>query len=218
MELSTANGGSGRDYEPAPEGMHRAVCYRFVDLGTQTVEWKGQTKHQRKVLLSWELVDTEEEFVDGDGHTVRQPFSIHQRFTWSMHEKGNLRPFLESWRGRRFKDEDLASGGFDAQKLINAPCYMNVIHNEKDGRVYANIGSINPLPPQMKEGMPAMHNKPLYFGMTPVERFDKHALAALSDKMQETIKASPEYRAILDPKPQTQGDPADNALDDDIPF
>lgn len=219
MELATANNGGGGDFAPAPEGMHRAICYRFVDLGTQDVEWQGQIKKQRKVLLSWELVDTEDSF-EHDGQTIKRPFTIHQRFTWSMHEKGNLRPFLESWRGKRFRDEDLAVGGFDAQKLIGAPCYMQVIHNEKGDRVYANIASINPLPAQLKEGMPARpHSQPLYLAMSPPERWDQAAFEALPERMQETIKASPEYEAIFNPPSQDKpGDPGESALDDDIPF
>lgn len=222
MELVTAQSNGGGNFTPAPEGMHRAVCYRFVDLGTHDVEYQGKTKRQRKVLLSWELVDTEDEF-EYEGKTIKRPFTIHQRFTWSMHEKGNLRPFLEAWRGRRFKDEDLAAGGFDAQKLVGAPCYMQVMHNEKGDRVYANIASINPLPPQMKEGMPDKpHNQPLYLAMTPPERWDQHAFEDLPERMQEEIKGSPEYEEIFAPKDKpAETDPGVNALDDfedTIPF
>lgn len=218
MELATANTGGG-DFAPAPEGMHRAVCYRFVDLGTQTVEYKGETKRQRKVLLSWELVDTEDSF-EHDGQTIKRPFTVHQKFTWSMHEKGNLRPFLEAWRGKRFRDEDLAKGGFDAQKLVGAPCYMQVMHNEKGDRVYANIASINPLPPQLKEGMPAKpHNQPLYLAMSPPERWDQAAFDALSEKMQQQIQDSPEYKEIFDPEPASgQADPGEQFLEDEVPF
>lgn len=223
MELATAIA-QGGNFDPAPEGMHRAVCYRFVDLGTQTFEYKGETKRQRKVLLSWELVDTEEEF-EVDGQTIRRPFTIHKKFTWSMHEKGNLRPFLEAWRGKRFKDEDLAAGGFDAQRLIGAPCYMQVMHNEKDDRVYANIASINPLPPQLKDGMPTKpHHQPLYLAMSPPERWDQSAFDALSEKMQQQVKDSPEYKAIFEPEtinpahPQEREDFTSDDLEDSIPF
>lgn len=232
MELSTANGNNGRTFTPPPAGMHEAVCYRFVDLGTQKVEFQGEVKHQRKIMLSFELYETQDEFQDAEGNTVTAPFTMHQRFTWSMHEKGNLRPFLEAWRGRSFTDADLAVGGFNAKNLIGAPAYLNVIHVERDGKTFANISSINPLPEKMYGSMPtgfseeakearliALHNRAAYLALDP-KLFDQAVFDALSDKIKATIQASPEYRiaaGIEDETPQ-RTDPADNGFDDAIPF
>ena len=36
----------GGNFTPVPAGNHVAICYRFIDLGTQTVEWKGAKKNQ----------------------------------------------------------------------------------------------------------------------------------------------------------------------------
>lgn len=232
MELATANQGGG-NFTPTPEGMHAAVCYRFIDLGTQKVEWQGQIKQQRKILLSFELYETEDEFTDQDGNAIKAPFTMHQRFTWSMHEKGKLRPFLEAWRGRSFSDTDLAPGGFDARNMIGAPAYLNVVHVEKDGRIYANIRSINPLPEKLYGDLPTghtpeskiartkfLHNSPLYLALTP-ELFDKHALDALSDRIKETIEGSPEYKRATGQEPERPPEREDftsDTLDDDIPF
>jgi hypothetical protein len=217
MELSTAQAGS--DFEPAPAGMHRAICYRFIDLGTQEIEWKGETKHQRKIMLSFELVDELEEF-EHDGQKVKRPYSVHQRFTWSMHEKGNLRPFLESWRGKGFTDADMAAGGFDTKNLVGVPCYLNVIHNTNDGRTYANIKSANPLPKRDKEDMPKPHN-PLTYLALQEDRFDWEVFNGLHDKLRGVIERSPEYRKIAGTghdEPDANGGGQNDDMDDEIPF
>ena len=73
------NSGGG-NFEPPPAGTHRAICYRVIDLGTQQSEYQGQTKHQRKIMLSWELVD---ERMPASGDYPERPFTIHQRYTLS---------------------------------------------------------------------------------------------------------------------------------------
>lgn len=217
MELATAQ--SGGDFTLPPPGMHRAICYRFVDLGTQESEWKGETKHLRKISLAFELVDEFDEF-EWEGKKISRPFSVHARFTWSMHEKGNLRPFLESWRGKGFSEADLEPGGFDAKNLVGVPCYLNVIHNESNGRTYANIKAITPLPKAVKDSMPEPHNELIYFSLQE-DRFDRGVLEKLHEKMRETIQRSPEYRKVTgveDDSPKTHYTPPSTDMDDEIPF
>src|SRR5688572_17810697 len=93
----------GGNYTPPPPGTHPAICYRFIDLGTQTSSFpgnNGQPKQTRKVMISWEITDPELRMEDG------KPFSISSRYTWSMHEKATLRKTLESWRGAPFINSD----------------------------------------------------------------------------------------------------------------
>jgi len=220
MELSSAK--AGGNYTPAPSGMHRAICYRFIDLGTQESEYQGETKHLRKILLSFELVDEIMEY-EIDGEKRSGPFSVHQRFTWSMHEKSKLRPFLESWRGKPFSETDLAAGGFDAKNLVGVGCYLNVIHNEANGRTYANISSANPLPKKAAEGMPGAANDLVYLALEK-DRFDWDAFNALHENIRETIQRSPEYRDIAGTGHSDDGNnppappPADADMDEEIPF
>src|SRR5688572_9522594 len=115
----------GGDFTPPPAGAFPAICHRFIDLGTQTSNFNGETKHQRKVMLSWEVADEQERMEDG------RPYTISQRFTWSMHEKATLRKTLESWRGKAFEDSDFGPGGFDTRKLIGQPCMLSIIHVDK---------------------------------------------------------------------------------------
>jgi len=204
---------AGGDFIPPPAGSHAAICYRIVDLGTQQSEFQGAIKFQRKILISWELPD--ELMETGD------PFTIHQRYTWSMHVKAALRKALESWRGVPFKDMDFGPTGFQISKILGAGCLLNIIHVEKMGKTYANIAAISKLPKSMKVGQPA--NTSIFFDL---DAFDPTVYNMLTDGLKKIIAMSPEYQEALRPKPIVSGEhhgeeppPAmPDDLVDDIPF
>lgn len=212
MHLPKPN--EGGDFAPPPAGVFSAICYRFIDLGTQQSNYQGQTKQQHKVMLSWEITDPDEKMEDG------KPWTISQRYTWSMSEKATLRKTLESWRGKPFEDGDFGEGGFDTKNLIGAPCLLSIMRVDRDGKTYANISSVTKLPKQMSAG--ALVNDKAYFSL---DDLDAGVLSKLSDSLQAIIKASPEYRALSSnnsdngyhaPPPIEAGDPGIG--DDDIPF
>lgn len=184
----------GGDFIPPPAGTHPAVCYRFIDLGTQKGSYQGQPKVARKIILSWEITDPDVRMEDG------HPFSISQRFTWSMHEKATLRKTLEAWRGQPFVDDDFGPGGFNIRKLLGVGCLLSILHEPKEGGgVYANIGAVMKLPKGMSAG--ELHNPTVFFSLDPDE-FDRDTFNGLSDKLQETIRQSPEYQALIQPPPR----------------
>jgi hypothetical protein len=204
----------GGDFTPPPAGVFPSICYRLIDLGTQVSNFQGQTKHQRKVMLSWEITDTDERMEDG------RPFTISQRFTWSMHEKAGLRKTLESWRGKAFEEGDFGEGGFDAKNLIGAPCMLAITRVDKDGKTYANISAVTKLPKGMVAG--ELVNERVYFSL---DKFDADVFAKLSEGLQAIIKASPEYQALNKSRPSSgeyhapHFDPTDPGFTgDDIPF
>jgi len=131
---------AGGDFEIAPEGVFLARCYKMVDVGTQTETGQFGTKENRKIYLYWELLQ------DDDGEEVRmtdgQPFSIFNSYKLSMHPKANLRKHLDSWRGKKFTEEEAAD--FDLTKLLGAFCKLQITHStSKDGqKTYANIEGI----------------------------------------------------------------------------
>lgn len=195
------------DFTPPPAGTHLAICYRFIDLGTQAGEYQGKPTSLRKVMLSWELPN---ELMDDN-----RPFTISKRYTWSMHEKANLRHDLESWRGRSFEESDFGEGGFNVKKLLGAPCMLNVTHSDKNGKTYANIASVGKLMKGLT--VPELQNTQVFFSL---EDFNKDLFEALSDGLRELIAKSPEYAEVTS---QSHGDPRDQGgqggdLDDDIPF
>lgn len=209
MFVPEPNGGG---FATVPAGNHIATCYRLIDLGTQMVEWKGTKKTQRKVMLSWELPNE----LMTEGEYAGQPFTISRRYTWSMSEKANLRHDLESWRGRKFTDEDFVGPKrFNARNLIGKSCMLSIVQEDREGTTYANIKAVAAIPKGM--AMPTPVNKQVYFTLEK-DAFDANALEGLSDKLKETIKGSPEYRELIDAsyrKPESNGNDFDDA---DIPF
>lgn len=140
-----ASANETKNYTPAPEGVHQAVCVDVLDLGlikSQFPDEKtGKDKFQHKVNVVWQI----EELRDDN-----KRYLLYKRYTLSLHEKAALRHDLESWRGRAFTFDELA--GFDVEKLKGANCFINVQHKKsQDGsRTYANVVSVMPLPKNMK--------------------------------------------------------------------
>lgn len=121
----------GEKFDPAPDGMHPAVCVDVVDMGVIESTYSGKTKQQHKVRLVWEIAATRD---DGSQYLVQK------RYTASLHEKAALYKDLKSWRGRAFTPEELR--GFDVEKLLHVPCTLMLVHEEREGTVYANISAI----------------------------------------------------------------------------
>lgn len=190
------------EFELAPAGTHLAVCYRVIDLGTQTGSYMGKPKSQHKILVAWELPD--EKMKDG------RPFSIMQRYTWSMSEKARLRKDLESWRGVPFTDPDF--GTFDIKNVLGKGCLLNVIHAESGDKTYANIASIS----KMMKGQvaPEPTNEKLYLWIHP-SRWDAATFAKLSPGMQTTITQSPEYAELANGEHDI---PERDDMEQEIPF
>jgi hypothetical protein len=199
--LKTTN--SGGEFEKAPEGMHIARCFKIVDLGTHMNPTYG--KEQRLAWVFFELPNT----LMSKGESAGKPFVIGKRYGLSHNDKSYLRVDLESWYGKKFDTKALDdAGGFDLAKLIGRPALVNIVHSE-DGK-YANIKAITPLVQGME--CPAQVNESFIFSLS---EFDPAAFSRLSDKMQEFIKQSNEYRELQEPRsPMT----AIAGMDDDIPF
>jgi hypothetical protein len=201
---------NGTDYKPIPAGTYAAICTRVIDLGTQTSNWQGQEKAQRKVLLTWEVPEVEIEF-DGE----KRPATISSSYTASLHEKAALRGVLKSWRGRDFTADELQ--GFDLKNVLGAPCMIGIVHNDKNGNTYANVEAVMALPKGMPK--PAPHGELLNIDL---DEFDRDEFNKLSDRLKEKITGTPEYRAIMGEVPASVG--GDYAgdfradLDDEIPF
>jgi len=121
-------------FNPAPEGLHQAVCVDVIDRGMHTSPQWGKT--QQKVELRWQLDTVDEE--------TGKRFQVGQWYTLSLSEKATLRKHLEAWRSRKFTQEELE--GFDLEKLIGVNCQLQVIHNlGTNGSTYANVQAVVPL-------------------------------------------------------------------------
>ena len=119
-----------QSFTPPSEGLHQAVCVDVVDLGMQQTQW-GE-KHKCRIV--WQI----EEITDAGNRQT-----LIKQYTISLNPKANLRKDLETWRGRKFTEAELA--GFDLEELIGANCQIQVVHNPMDdGRIFANVQAIVP--------------------------------------------------------------------------
>lgn len=184
-----------KEYQVVPAGNLVARCYSIIDLGTQKWSSAYGDKEARKIQIGFEFPYDKAIFNEEKGE---QPFIITQEFTLSFHEKASLLKFLVSWRGKSFTDEELKK--FHPQNILNAPCLLNVIHNEKnvngEKRIYANIASVSPLPKNME--CPPLTNKIINFSLLPNEQgmLDTNTFDSLPEYIQNKIKSSPEYQAL----------------------
>jgi len=119
------------EYPLCPDGLHSATIVDCVDLGQQ--ESKFGVRHKLSIVFETQLIDEE-----------GKPFILVKRYTWSLHEKSNLRKDLERFRNQKFTLAEL-SEGVDMEEYIGMSCNILVVHNEvEDGKVYANIESVLP--------------------------------------------------------------------------
>lgn len=133
--IAKSSSGTGDTFQPAPQGVHRAICCDVVDLGKVPTAW-GE-KHM--VRLVWQL-----EALMQDG----KPFMASKRYTLSLDERANLRHDLETWRGKSFTLTEAA--GFDLERLLNVPCVVLIVHKPftKDAsKIFANVTAVLPRQP-----------------------------------------------------------------------
>jgi hypothetical protein len=205
----------GADFPPIPGGLHPAVCYAVIDIGTQA-STDPRFRAKRKVVITWELplerIDIEKE---GEGKK-NLPRAISQTFTLSLSDKSNLRPFLEAWRGRAFTEAELE--GFDLEKLLGANGQLNIIHERKKDKTYANIASVVPASKGAKKILP--ENPLAFFAIEPGKKIV--IPETLPQWLKGKIAFSEEYVAQQDDgthQPAGEyGTQQEGPVDEDVPF
>lgn len=176
MSLTVKAGGG--EFEMTPEGTYVGRCIKIIDLGTQTTTGQFGTKSQKKVMITWELLDDEVKMQDG------RPFAATQFYTASLHEKSQLRKDLEAWRGKKFTTEELE--GFDLQNVLGKYCMIQVVHSV-DGQ-YANVNAIMRYKGEEPQGV----NDLVTFD---ISNPDMNVFNGFSDKMKAKITSTPEWEA-----------------------
>lgn len=182
MKAPVNSGGSGTR-QIAPEGAHIARCIQIIDKGTTFDEKWGNKK--RKVQFVFELPNELAVFKEENGE---QPFIVKTIFNLNMGEKSSLRKFVESWAGKKMSDKQAAD--FDIIKLLGLAAMLNIAHNGKEDRTYANIMSISPLPKGMQA--PSAINPLLSYDTT---EHDEATFSKLPEFIQEDIRKSDEWIA-----------------------
>jgi len=174
-------------FEQLEEGSYPARLYSIIELGTETFKWQDEEKKAKKIRITFEIPGETKEFAEGDGE---KPYIVSKEFTFSMHPKSNLRPFIEAWTGK-FKTDDEAYG-LDIDDLIGKDGLASVVHNVgKDGRKWLDLSAIVPLPKGMKCAEAFNTPNALYY-----ENWDQAAFDVLPEWLQEKMKATPEYKEM----------------------
>jgi hypothetical protein len=185
-----ASDSGGGNFKRVPAGVHVGRCYSLIDLGTQLSSGQYGEKLQHKIRVAWELFGEDEEgkplTVEFDGQEM--PMTISKSYTLSLSEKASLRKDLQSWRGREFTEEE--AKGFDISKLLGAYCMVNVTTSETNGKTYANVANLTPLPTALKNAKPAGIHQNVMFDL---DNPDWGIFDTFHDKLKEAIKRSPEF-------------------------
>lgn len=209
----------GSDFTPVPAGIHHAVCYAVIDLGTQPSQMFSPS---RKVLLIWELPHERGEFLDEKTkQQTNKPRVISKEYTLSISKKSNLRRDLESWRGKAFSDEEAL--GFEVGVLVGHNCQLNVAHKlSRDGtKTYANVIGVVPVAKGTTRLKP--ENPTVVWDIPKSGPFEFPA--SMPEWIVTKIKGSEEYQYSVN-STRSQG-PTDeelanvgsaDAADEDVPF
>ena len=115
-------------FEQCPAGSYLARCTQLVDLGTQTSVFQGKENKARKVMIGFEILDSEAVKQDGSH------FVLSKRFTQSLNEKSALRPALVGWRGREFTPDELKQ--FNLKNILGQNALVNIVLVQKDDKTF----------------------------------------------------------------------------------
>ena len=190
MAIIATNSGSGNNFKPIPAGSYAARCYSMIHIGTNEETILGTVKRLNKVRITWELPTETKVFKEENGE---QPYVLSKEFTLSMHEKANLRKFLQSWRGKTFTEKEAES--FDISVLLGKPCLISVNHKQaKNGNTYAEIAGVNLLPKGMECPPQINESQELTYS-----NFNQSLFDSLPDFLKDKITTSDEYKLMTNP-------------------
>ena len=200
-----AQTGGDQTRENPPAGLTVGRCIKVIDLGTQETMFGG--KHQ--IFVYFELPKHR---IEIDGEDL--PMAISKKYTLSFNKKARLRQDLEQWYGKKFDDKQIdASGGFDPSKILGRPAQIMITHDENNGKVYANINGLMPLPDGAEA--PAQENPSELFDL---DDPDWDVFDSFGRGMQDWIAKSPEFQALPQRQPAAPVESGEKEDYDDIPF
>jgi hypothetical protein len=140
----------------------------------------------------WEIPGERLETEEGN-----KPKILSKIFTNSLNEKSNLKKCLEAWRGKKFSEQELQ--GFDLVNILRKGCQLQVLHSEKNGKIYPSIASFMALPKGTK--VPEPENEVIYFdlyGQKDIETI-KAEMKKFPEWIQNLIKESQTYKDMVSP-------------------
>lgn len=119
--------------EPAPEGVHPAVCIDVINLGEEEEAFDNQKPRKvRKLGFVWQVFPE-----DGARDSQGRPFLIDVKVTASVNDGARLRLMLESWCGKPYSQDDLKSVA--PMKVRGQSCLIEIYHAVRLGNIYSNV-------------------------------------------------------------------------------
>jgi hypothetical protein len=173
--------------EIPPDDNHAGVLVGLIDLGSRAKTFPGaETRPVREVLLVWELPNARK-----SGGTLSHV--IGKCFTVSYHEKSKLRQTLESWRGQKYPD----NYDIDPTKFLGLPCLVNVSHNARGDRTFADVAGVSKLPVGMQP--PAATYPPVWWFIGLEDPIPEHSWLPMvfGEKVRDRIERSPEWQEFV---------------------
>jgi hypothetical protein len=123
----------GGSFEIPKAGARPARLVGLFDLGTHSREFQGKMTENRKLFFVWELT--------GEFDSEGRPFVVGRDFSWSLHKKSKLRPFVESWSGSSLREDEQ----FDFGTFLDQPCLITLTQKEiGEGKKVVEVSGIAP--------------------------------------------------------------------------
>ena len=179
-------------------GSYLGRCISIVDIGTQKTVFEGVETQRHKIVINFELFGDDSQgplLIDG------KPLVVYKRYTLSNHDKATLITDLKNWHGK----VDLP---INLESLLGQFALVNVVHNEYQGKTYANISGLAQVPSMIvKAGLPTGVNEIFLYD---IKKHPKN-FDLVWGWQQDMVKRSAEFvNADIKQTP--------NKIEDDVPF
>lgn len=184
--------------ELVPMGMHPAIIYGVINVGTQDGEYQGRVTASNKLKLVIEIPGHRQLYWKDD--TVPSPSAMIMDFNYSVsknrksQKKTKLLLLIESLYGPLQESQYLT---FDISQLAGLKVFVNVVHYDKlDGKIGAKVDSISQINPMYCDpNSLVLTNKILIYSVQ--MGFENMSFAQLPYFYRNLIKESHEGKAHI---------------------
>jgi len=179
---------------PIVDGEYGAVLFQIIQIGYQKFSKDGKEWYSPQIMIGFEIPDLTYDTKDGPVTQIKS-----STYFLSLNESRNnqigLREIVDGLRnGVAWTEEELEK--FDIAQYMGRPCKIAISGVESKGKVYSNITGISAV--DQVEGARLMLNskRPQIF-VTVDDFSDEMALATLPNWIQDKIRSSREYQALV---------------------
>ena len=177
----------GDQFPPLDTGTYIARVCRLVDLGTQESEIFGD-RHQ--LFVAFELPFERRKWTDRESGEEREgPAMASAWYTFSGHQKSNLRIAYENVIGSLDDRELEAAGGFDPRPLLGMPC--QVVIGRPTTSKKEKVTAVTGIPAGLT--CPSAELPAVYLELTS-DGYDPAAYEALTPGIRAIVARSPEWQ------------------------